>query len=50
MFLFAGCLLKLLTTFAVINSGSLRGCPLSTDTNAGAAYELSIKYFARHFL
>ncbi|AAM72806.1 MAG TPA: hypothetical protein DEB17_00280 [Chlorobaculum sp.] len=27
----------------------MRGCPLSTNTNAGAGYELSIMYFTRHY-
>ena len=33
-----------------INRFSLRGWPLSTNTNAGKDYELSIMDFTRHFL
>jgi hypothetical protein len=33
-----------------MKSGGLRGCQMSTNTNAGAGYELSIMHFTRHFL
>jgi hypothetical protein len=38
-----------LATDEAVNSGGLRGCQLSTRTNVGAGYELSIMYFTRHY-